>query len=136
MDKTTSTHLIMSAGPFETVAYSTDTGAIYPIKIQPETMTLSIDGTANAAPAGPIQGNLPSAQVSKGRRAHGINARLVRFRFTGAVPPGYKPDGVISLPVLSQATYAGWGKGQTGTYSIQGTDYAIAFVGKTPEKIN
>lgn len=126
----------MSAGAFIDSVYSTDSGGLYPIRIQPETATLSINGVANTAASGPVPAGVPSAQVSRGRRSHGVNARLVRIRFTGAVPPGYKPEGTITLPVLAQAVYAQYAKTQTGTYTLLGVDYDIAFVGKTPETIN
>lgn len=126
----------MSAGQFENSIYQTNDGTLYPIRIQPETASLTLNGVANAAASGPVTGNLPSAQISKGRRSHGVNARLIRFRFTGAVPPGYTPNGVITLPVLSSASYTAYGKTQVGTYTLLGVDYDIAYVGKTPEKIN
>lgn len=127
----------MSAGPFTTNAiYQDNFGSLYPITVQPETLTLVINSQTNSAAAGPLPDNLPSVSVSRGRRANGVNARLVRFRFTGTLPPGYLMNGIISLPVLTSTAYAAYSKGQTGTYTLNGTGYDVAVVGRTPETIN
>lgn len=127
----------MSAGAFTTNAiYQDNFGNLYPITVQPETITLTINAVANDQAAGPLPDNLPSVSVSKGRRSNGVNARLVRFRFTGTLPPGYLMNGVISLPVLTSAAFASYGKGKTGTYTLNGTAYDIAVVGRTAETIN
>lgn len=126
----------MSAGAFLNTGYEAESGTIFPIRVQPESLTLTLNGTANDAPAAAPAINLPSAQVGKGRRAIGVNARLVRFKITDATPPaGYKADGLLTLPVLQIATYTAYGKGQTGTYTLNGTAYAVAYVGKSPETI-
>lgn len=125
----------MSAGQTVTVAYESGDAIFFPIRIQPETESLTLNGVVNAAPANPVGEGLPSARVSTGRRSFGVNARLIRFRFTGAVPPGYKENGVLTLPVLQAATYSAYSKTQTGTYTLNGTDYAVEYVGKTPESI-
>lgn len=126
----------MSAGTLTNVSYESDTGLFFPLAIQPETESLTLNTVANAAPANPVGAGLPSAQVGKGRRSKGVNCRLVRIRFTGATqPPGYKADGVTTLPVLQLATFAAYGKNQTGTYTLNGTAYEVAFVGKTPESL-
>lgn len=126
----------MSAGAFLVTGYEASTGTIFPISIQPETLTLTLNTIANAAPTTAPAAGLPSAQVSKGRRTIGVNTRLVRFKITDANPPaGYKADGILTLPVLTQVAFAAYGKGQTGTYTLNGTAYAVAFVGKTPETI-
>ena len=124
----------MSAGSPINTSYESN-NALFPITIQPETLTLTLKSVANTAPANPVGAGLPSASVSKGRRSNGVNARLVRFRFTGTVPPGYKTLGVISLPVLQASVFNGFGKGQTGTYTLNGTEYTIEYVGKTPETV-
>lgn len=127
----------MSAGDFLTDAlYQTDSGIITTIRIQPETLTLTLNAVANAAPTGPAQPGIPSAKVSGGRREIGINARLIRVRFTGTLPPGYSGGkSIITLPVLASSVFAGYSKGQTGTYTLNGTAYDVAFVGKTPETV-
>ena len=127
----------MSAGDFLTNAvYETNDGNLVSIRIQPETLTLTLNTVANSQLAGPIDPSYPSAKVSGGRRTLGINARKVRVKFTGALPPGYSGGkDTISLPVLTLAVFTGYGKGQTGTYTLNGTDYDVEFVGKTPEAI-
>ncbi len=126
----------MSQGTFlQDAKYETDTGVVHPIRIQPETPSLTLNAVANAQPAGAVGSNLPSARVSSGRNSFGINARLVRFRFTGTLPPGYAMNGILTLPVLTPTAFNSFGKSQTGTYTLEGTDYDIAFVGKTPETI-
>lgn len=126
----------MSAGAFLNTGYETNIGVIHPIKIQPETLTLTLNSVANEAPTTPIALSVPSAKVSGSRRAIGVNARLVRIRITATTPPpGYVVGGVITLPVLTQVAFAAYGKGTTGTYTLNGTAYAVEFVGKTPETI-
>lgn len=126
----------MSAGGFSNVGYENNNAVVHPIKIQPETETFELEGIANAAATTAIAAGVPSAKVTGSRRSIGVNARLVRFRFVAPdVPPGYLANGVISLPVLTQVAFAAYGKGQTGTYTINGTGYAVEYVGKTPETI-
>jgi len=119
----------MSAGPFSRSFYETDNGDIAAIRVQPETITLSIGGQANTAPAGPA--TIPgSATVSRGRRSNGINARLVRVVFETA-PTGYKAGSAIALPWLDPGTFAGLNTNDTVAY-LGGTG---VLVGKTAEKI-
>lgn len=121
----------MSAGAFENSRYEDENLNIRRIRVQPETLLLEINSTVNAAPAGALDSGYASAQVSQGRRSLGCNARLVRVKFSGTPPTGYKPDSVISLPWLSQSTFAALQPGQTGTYLSS----AIELVGKTAESI-
>lgn len=127
----------MSSGPFTPSVYESNNGLFFPIRIQPETLTLTLNTVANAAPANSPGVGLPSAVVSKGRRAFGLNARLVRIRTpaTGG-DANYVPRGIIALPVLQASVFAGYGKNQTGTYEINGTAIPVQFVGKTPETLN
>lgn len=125
----------MSAGVRLNTVYESGAGLFFPISIQPETLTVTLNTVANTAPANPAGAGLPSATVSRGRRANGVNTRLVRFKFTGTPPAGYKPDSPIAVPVLQASVFAAYGKSQTGTYTLNGTDYAIAYVGKTAETV-
>lgn len=108
----------MSAGKFEITFYeSTDlSGAIMPIKIQPETALLFINGTANTAPAGPATIPL-RVRVSGGNSEYGVKPRKVTVAFTdqGALPDGYSGD-ALTVPVLTAAAYAQYTVGSTGTY--------------------
>lgn len=119
----------MSAGPFERSFYELENGEIAKIRVQPETIALTIGGVANAAATGPA--SVPgSAVVSRGRRAKGINARLVRISFP-TPPSGYKANSPIALPWLAEGTFADLEVDDTGTYLGQ----ACVLVGKTGESI-
>lgn len=127
----------MSAGDYINSTYDSDGGTAYPIRVQPETLSLTLNTVANAAGTGTIAAGTPSAKVSGGRKAFGVNARLVRVRFTSTVPDGYSGGkDTISLPVLTMAAYNAYSKGTTGTYTLGATPYDVAFVGKTPEAVN
>ena len=123
----------MSAGAFVLTKYAASYGAgtsIHPIKIQPETLTLTLGtGTpvANAAPTG-AQNNQISARVSGGKRTLGLIPRKVTVRFTGAVPAGYAPNSKTTIPWLTPFT-AAITKGATGTY----LGNAVIVVATSPE---
>lgn len=122
----------MSSGAFVNSFYeSNELGTVHPIRVQPETVSLTLGGQANTAPAG--AGAIgPSAQVSRGKRALGINARTVTVRLTAALA-GYLAGSTISIPWLDPGTFAGiTPKVTTGTYL--GT--ACIVTGKSPEKVN
>ena len=127
----------MSGGDYIRSLYELNGGSIAPIRIQPETLTLTLNSVANAAPAGTATAGFPSAKVSGTRRSFGINTRKVRVKFTGTLPPGYSGGkDTISLPVLQPSVFNGYAKGQTGTYTLEGTAYDVEFVGKSTETVN
>ena len=114
----------MSQGSFQIVNYgSNKLSTVHPIRIQPETLTLTIGGITNSAPVGSAV--LPSAQVSQGKRKKGLNARTVTFKFApGSELTGYKPESPITLPWLqNNAAFNGAFAGQTGSY--QGADIVV-----------
>lgn len=119
----------MSAGLFSNSKYEADSGTIYRIKVQPETLSASIGG-ANAAPAGAIDGE-GSARVSGGNRQYGIKARSVTVKFTATPPTGYAENQTYRIPILTQARYAAINIGTTGTY----LSTACEVVGKNPERV-
>jgi len=121
----------MSAGVFETHLYSSNvTGTIHPIRIQPETLALSLGGTANAAATGTAV--LPSAQVSKGKRSIGINARTVTVKFAdGDEPDGYKPNSPITVPWLQNN--AAFLNAVPGVTAVSYLGETAILVGKSPE---
>ena len=120
----------MSAGNFVNSKYEADDGTIYPIRVQPETLTLSLASTANAAPAGTVDGKV-RARSSGGRRRYGVHARTVAIRFTATPPTGYAENSVITLPILKPALYNAITAGATtGTY----LSTAVEVVYKTAEK--
>lgn len=120
----------MSQGSFTQAKYETDNGNVVPIKVQPETI-LAVLGTANGQATGDVEAGFPSAQVGKGRRTIGINARTVTIRFD-TPPSGYLENGVIRIPVLVRNRWDSLTKGQAVTY----LSTAATVVGKSPEKIN
>lgn len=121
----------MSAGAFQIEAYETDPGTIHAIRVQPETLAATVGGVANTAADGAIVG-LGSASVSRGRRANGINARLVRLRFTGTPPTGYLANGTVTIPALTPEFYDAATRGTEGTY----LSVAVEVAGRSPETIN
>lgn len=126
----------MSAGDFTPAFYQTENGAIYRIRVQPETLTLSIASVVNASATGPAGQDTPSARVGSGRNSFGVNAKLVRIRFTGTVPDGYSGGkDTITLPVLTNAAFAAYQPQAVGTYTLNGTAYDVVVVGRTPESI-
>lgn len=108
----------MSAGEFTTVLYETSGevgGGVHPIRVQPETLSLTIDGVVNAPSAGPRTSAL-LAQARKPKRAYGVGARLVRLRFTTpGDPAGYSGDDV-TVPVMTPTAFASYEPLATGTY--------------------
>jgi len=121
----------MSSGAFTDSFYeSNELGSVHPIRVQPETIALSLGGQTNDAPAatGAIG---PSAQVSRGKRSIGINARTVTIELTAALS-GYLAGSKITLPWLEAATFADiTPKVTTGTYLAT----ACKVVGKSPETV-
>lgn len=123
----------MSSGPFQIESYAcTATGTNHPIRVQPETLGITLGGTANAAPAGPAV--LPSAQVSQSRRSLGINARTITFKFPeGGAPDDYKELSPITVPWLqNNAAFTGAVPGIT-VVNAYGNDAIL--VSTTPEKV-
>ena len=108
----------MSNGPFTLTFYGTDEGNTATIRVQPETLALTIGTTPNAAVSGPATAGFPSAQTSQSRRALGVNARRVRCGYEAGADPGL-PGLAITLPWLDPATYGTISEGETGTYNGQ-----------------
>jgi len=130
----------MSAGAFITARYPAQYGAgtqIHPIRVQPETLTLSvtIGGAAvtNSQAAGAVN-NPISAVVSRSKRGRGLIPRSITFRFTGTPPTGYKAGSTLSLPALNSAL-TGAPNGATGTYTVGATASPIEVVGVSPERV-
>lgn len=122
----------MSAGPFETGRYACQaTGDIHPIRVQPETKSLSVNGVTNAYPTG--EANSPvSAQTSQSRRSLGINARSVTIKFPATAPTGYKVGEPIRLPWFQAFPTPSFIKGQAVSY-LGGTGELVGF---EQEKVN
>lgn len=123
----------MSSGAFTTSRYESNVlGTIHPIRVQPETLAITLGGTANAAPAGTAV--KPSAQVSRSSRSIGINARTITFKFPpGGAPAGYKADSPITVPWLQDnAAFNDAVPGQTVVVAYEQT---AVLVGTSPEKV-
>jgi len=121
----------MSAGPFETRRYKADDGAVAPIKVQPETMTLNINGQANSSVADATTTKY-YARSSGGCREIGMRARKVNFKFDTAPTP-YKQDAILSLPWFDPATFADIAGGLPGTYVVNGSAEDITVVSTSGE---
>lgn len=120
----------MSSGAFENGKYdSPATSGIHSIRVQPETKALTLGGVANAYPAGAVDSK-PSAQVSKGKRSVGVNARTVSIKLTAALA-GYKTGSVIVLPWFVASTFEALPANATGTYLAT----ACELVGTSPERV-
>lgn len=122
----------MSAGAFTVSTYeSTATGNVHPIRVQPETLQITLGGTANAGAAGTAQ--LPSAQVSQSKRSLGINARTITFKFPeGGAPEDYKELSPITVPWLQDN--AAFNDAVPGVTVVNAYGQAAILVGTTPEK--
>jgi hypothetical protein len=119
----------MAIGPYTLTKYSCNNGDIRAISVQPETLTLTLNSVANAAPTGTVD-TKGRAKVSGSRRSYGAHARKVTIRLTAAGPSG-EVGSIISLPWLSFGTFEALPESATGTYNTS----ACILVGTTPEKI-
>ena len=105
----------MSAGGFDRSKYELDGGStIVPVRVQPETLLIDIDGTVNAPPAGAVTLSV-SAYTRKSTRQYGIGCRSITIAWNGAPPTGYENDN-LPIPILTQAAFAAINVGDTGTY--------------------
>ena len=121
----------MSSGAFVNSIYQMDAGTFASIRVQPETLQLSVGGSANAPGAGPVDFPL-RAKGSKTVREYGLGARGVTIKFpVGGAPTGYKDDSPITLPVLTQAVYNAAVPGAV----IQYLGSTAELVGRTPERL-
>lgn len=118
----------MSAGAFSNVTYEANAGSFHPLRCQPESLALVVNGVTNAAPTDAIN-NSQRAQVSKNNRSSGLKARRVVVRFTGTVPTGYATGGLYTIPVPDPDVFNGIVEFQTGTYLGE----AIEVVSLQPE---
>lgn len=121
----------MSTGNFIYANYASAlTGEVHPIRIQPETATLVINGQTNTIPAGPVTSQL-QAQVT-GRRGIGLFAAKVGVRVTASGTSDFAVGSVHYLPWLDASTLFSVisPKFQEGTY--QGA--AVRVIGYSPER--
>jgi len=92
----------MSAGRFARSRYAAayNTANIHPIKVQPETLNLTIGGTANEPPSQAIN-NPISAVASRGKNARGLRPALVSLQWTGASAATPGNVGITTVPLLN-----------------------------------
>jgi len=122
----------MSAGAFNREFYEMSTengGFILSCRVQPETLAAEINSVSNDGAEGPADAP-GSATISQGRRTAGVNMRYVTLAWTATPPTGYSGDNV-RIPVLTPATFASWGLGETGTY----LGAAVEVVGRVGETV-
>jgi hypothetical protein len=125
----------MSAGQFLDSKYASNDGLVFPVRLQPETLALTLGGTANTATADAIDAGLPTLVTRKSRKGFGVHPRSVTVRLTAdgtGQTADYEAEGTLhTIPVLQAATWEGYTKGATGTY----LGIACILVSKTPEQV-
>lgn len=117
-------------GVFTLSKYETDNGDVVPIKLQPETLTATLGGAANAAPTGAYSLGFPSADVSRSKKAIGIHARTVSVKITTPAAD-YAGNGLVRIAVPNPTVYNGVSKGDAVTCEAGSGTVA----GKSPEFI-
>lgn len=127
----------MSAGAFEFTRYEYNGGAIIRrIRVQPETLGLTLGGAANTAPAGALAPvGLETLKFRSGNRGFGVKPRTVTVKLTanGTGSTGdYLGEGTThTIPVLQESVWQGYAAEQVGTY----LGIACEFVTKSNENI-
>lgn len=111
--------------------FSALTGNTHPIRIQPESGALVINGVTNTAPAGPPD-DPRQAQVTA-RRGIGLFAAKVGIRVTAQGTSNFDVGRTFYVPWLNSATLASViePKFQSGTY--QGA--TVRVTGYSPERL-
>lgn len=120
----------MSTGAFINSKYADNDGNVLSIRLQPETLTLSINGTDNTEPAPEV--NSPRGVSASGKQSILFTtARRVGIRITGGTAP-FAVGTVHYVPVLTAANYQAMvsPRAQTGTYQSQ----ACVVIGGSPER--
>lgn len=121
----------MSAGTFTIRIYEADSAETHFIKQQPESAVFSIDGVANAIPAGPPTSPF-WAETNRAAKQYGLRPRKLVFRFTpGQEPDGYATGQTYAIPVYTKSIYDAAVIGSPATY-LGGTG---TIVGRVPEDI-
>lgn len=124
----------MSAGRFVRSKYAADYGAgtaIHPIRVQEETLLLTISSEENTPPAGDVT-NPISAQISRGRRARGLSPRFITLQLlsTATPPATYAAGSIVRLPALNRVIFEAAVPGSSAAYL--GTDWQV--ISATPER--
>ena len=99
--------------------------------VEPDTLGLVITGKGSNG-FSPRDPTLRITAFSGTERSgSGIHMRGVVIRWEAAAPPGYKPNGILFLPVCNPFRYRQYQITDVGTY--RGT--SVIIVGKIPEVI-
>jgi hypothetical protein len=124
----------MSTGSFVDSIYQSNKPAdnLHPIRVQPETLTLTLGGQANTAPAGPATSELRAFSSTRKRRG-AVNARKVGLEITAAGPNDYLVGSTLYVPWLDPATFydVTLEDDVTGTYN----GASVRVIGSSEEKI-
>lgn len=124
----------MSTGSFVDSIYQSNrpTDNLHPIRVQPETLTLTLGGQANTAPAGPTDSELRAFSASRKRKG-AVNARKVGIEVTAAGPNDYLVGSQLYVPWLDPDTFYDiiLGDNVTGTYN----GATVKVIGSSEEKI-
>lgn len=124
----------MSTGSFISSKYENGLdGGIHPIRIQPETVTLTIGDATNTPPEGAVSRELRAFSGSRRRRGS-VNARKVGLLVTAGGSAGYEVGSTIYVPVLQPSVLAAMliPADQTGTYN----GASVRVIGSSPERLN
>lgn len=121
----------MSAGTQTIRIYEADSAEKHLLRQQPESAIFSIDGTANAVPAGPATSPF-WAKATRGAREYGLRPRKLRGRWTaGQQPTGYADCAEFEVVVYTKAIYDAAVIGSPCTYLGAGG----LIIGRVPEDI-
>lgn len=124
----------MSTGAFVASRYENGiNGDIHPIRIQPETLALTIGVEQNTAPAGAANSELRAFSGSRNRRG-AVNPRKIGLEITAGGENDYLVGSIVYVPILRPAAFANMilPADQTGTYN----GATVRVVGSSPERIN
>jgi hypothetical protein len=123
----------MSAGAFvlETYEASYAADTFHPIRVQPETLLATADGSANPGATEAVT-NPISARVTGSRRSLGLFARMVRLKVQGTPPAGYSTNSIVTIPVLTETAFTAFRTvGTTITY----LSASWVVIGSMPENV-
>ena len=120
----------MSFGPFIFSKYQSNGGSIHRIRIQPESLTLSINGINNGVPAGDVD-NQRGVSASGKRSILFVGARRIGVRVTNNAGP-YAEGTVHYVPVMTPNVFQQMidNRGEAGTYNGS----AVVCIGGSPER--
>lgn len=103
-------------GLFSQSKYQASDGTfIYPIKLQPETISATFGGVANVEPAAAVTQFLPSAKATGSKNSIGMHPRTATVKITATgVVAANALGSLVRIPILTKTT--AWKKGDVGVY--------------------